>query len=180
MKTHANQGFSLEWWSALHAVPAFVAGSAVVLFLLAALLPLAVFVVLVAFHVVLTTFIVLPQTKSRSERALLLCDHVSELSFLLFALAVSTSLDPSSQWHQGLSSVVRALVTLTAFIGVVLPKMQILRMTLLSARSPITLRSALALLSAAAVLTLLSPLLLQRTVPHVAMALLERLTAWNI
>ena len=164
----------------MHAIPAFVAGSAVVLFLLAALLPLAVFVVLVAFHVMLSMFVVLPQTRSRSERALLLCDHVSELSFLLFALGVSVSLDPSSQWHQGLTNLVRALVTLTAFIGVVIPKMQLLRMTLFSARSPMTLRSALALLSAAAVLMLLSPLLLQTSAPRVMTLMLEKLMSWSL
>lgn len=176
MKTHTIQGFSIEWWSALHAVPAFVAGSTVVLFLLAALLPLSVFVVLVSLHVVVTLWLVLPQTKSASARALILCDHVSELSFLLFALAVSLSLDPTSEWQHDLSNVLRALVTLTGFIGVILPKMQLLRMTLFSARSPITLRSALALLSAAVTVILLSPFLLQRSVPQTVTSIVEKLT----
>lgn len=173
-------GISLHWRSAVRGVPAFVAGGTVLLFLLAALLPLSAFVALVMLHVAVTLTLVLPKTPSPSARALLLCDHVSELSFLLFALAVSLSLDPASDWQQELSSVLRALVTLTALVGVVVPKMQLLRMTLFSASSPVTLRSALALLSAAVIVILLSPFLLQRSLPQILVTILEQLTTRSL
>lgn len=167
-------------WEIAHAVPAVTAATAVLLFLLAALLPLSVLAVLVAAHLTLTLALVMPRTRSAADRAALFCDHVSELAFLLVALAVSVTLDPAGLWQTAVPARLMALVTLASLVGVIVPKMQVLRMTLLQARSPVSLRAALALIATAIAAVVVSPMLLGGTLAGVLAAASQALLSWKL
>ncbi len=110
-------------------IPSVHAGVLILLFLLAALLPLGVCVALICLHMIVTLTVVLPGAKK--EKALrVLLDHVSDISLVLMALVVSLYVNPALPWISHLRGVAQLVVLTFALGGIVFPKMQFLRQVL--------------------------------------------------
>lgn len=124
-------------------LPALWAGWAVCLYLLAALLPLSFFGALIILHA-LRTLMVLPKMRREDDRRVIWETHLSEAAMFALALAASLSLSALTPWHSS-HSVVKTILIIAAIVATVVPKVAIVRQTLLLSRPSLSTKPAIAL-----------------------------------